>query len=81
MTEKQTELHRIVLRLAESGELATLTKLMLDIESTIEKYKRLEEAAMCLKDTYWGQHEDMGLYCFQSDPSQLFSILKELEQE
>ena len=68
MTEKQTELHRIVLRLAESGELATLTKLMLDIESTIEKYKRLEDAA-----------KEYAEYTQRDSAMRL--ALKELEQE
>ena len=77
MTEKQTELHRIVLRLAESGELATLTKLMLDIESTIEKYKRLEEAVLdfvCV-----GQFEPWDKQAQESYET-MINALKELEE-
>ena len=44
-TEKTSELSYVVLRLAESGQLAQLTRLILDVEAIMEKYKRLEEAA------------------------------------
>ena len=83
MTEKQTELHRIVLRLAESGELATLTKLMLDIESTIEKYKRLEEAGQELLK-YLPNMEVLGAarYSAHLKTAMCFrEVLKKLEQE
>ena len=45
MTAKESELHYVVLRLAESGQLAQLTKLMLGVESRMEKLERVVDAA------------------------------------
>lgn len=81
-TEKKSELHYVVLRLAESGQLAQLTKLMLDVEARLDKYKRLEEAAR--------KHANASIQFRLSKIDEatladfynaLMSVLKELEQE
>ena len=79
-TEKTSELSYVVLRLAESGQLAQLTRLILDLEAIMEKYKRLEEATK----NYIYSTNSMGK--LGSPESQLYhyekllEVLKELGQ-
>ena len=59
-TEKKSELHRVVLRLAESGQFAQLTKYMLDIEARIQKLEAVAEAARDLQDSsYYSGYYDL----------------------
>lgn len=58
MSEKQTDLSSIILKLAESNQLAKLTELMLIIENSLKLYERLEIAATAILDCpMWDDRE------------------------
>lgn len=72
--DKQTPWVTLVLRLVETGQLATLSKLVLDTEARMQKLEKVVEAARGVM-----HREVIGGYGYEGYP-ELNSALHELDQ-